>query len=172
MQEIQVQSLCQEDPLEKEWQPIPVLLPGEFHGQRNLAGYSPRVTKESDLVTKTRTAWYYTHSCPSSRPSTDSLLSPRSFPRTAHTTFTPSIESACNVGNGFSSWIGKIPWRRKQLPTSVFYPGEFHGQYSPWGRKGLGATERFSRHFTSSSHSSIKPYLILWSESMGPLLLH
>ena len=25
-----------------EWQPIPILLPGKFHGQRNLVGYSPR----------------------------------------------------------------------------------------------------------------------------------
>ena len=24
-----------------EWQPIPVFLSGEFHGQRNLVGYSP-----------------------------------------------------------------------------------------------------------------------------------
>ena len=23
------------------WQPTPVFFPGEFHGQRNLAGYSP-----------------------------------------------------------------------------------------------------------------------------------
>ena len=29
-----------EDPLEKEIQFTPVFLPGEFHGQRNLAGYS------------------------------------------------------------------------------------------------------------------------------------
>ena len=28
-------------PWRKEWQPTPVLLPGEFHGQRRLAGYSP-----------------------------------------------------------------------------------------------------------------------------------
>ena len=33
VQETQVQSLGQEDPLEKEWQPTPVFLPGEFHGQ-------------------------------------------------------------------------------------------------------------------------------------------
>ena len=26
-----------EDPLEREWPPTPVLLPGEFHGQRSLA---------------------------------------------------------------------------------------------------------------------------------------
>ena len=35
------------------------------------------------------------------------------------------------------TWIqflgGKIPWRRERLPISVFWPGEFHGLYSPWG---------------------------------------
>ena len=31
------------------------------------------------------------------------------------------------------SWVGKIPWRRERLPTSVFWPGEFHGLYSSWG---------------------------------------
>ena len=33
------------------------------------------------------------------------------------------------------SLVGKIPWRRERLPTPVFWPGEFHGLYSPWGRK-------------------------------------
>ena len=28
----------------------------------------------------------------------------------------------------FDPWFGKIPWRRKWLPTPVFLPGEFHGQ--------------------------------------------
>ena len=28
-------------PWRRAWQPIPILLPGEFHGQRSLAGYSP-----------------------------------------------------------------------------------------------------------------------------------
>ena len=37
----------------------------------------------------------------------------------------------------FDLWVGKIPWRREWLPTSVFLPGEFHGHrslvgYSPW----------------------------------------
>ena len=31
------------------------------------------------------------------------------------------------------TWVGKIPWRRKRLPTPVFRPGEFQGLYSPWG---------------------------------------
>jgi len=35
-----VRSLGQGNPLEKEWQPTPLLLLGEFYGQRSLAGYS------------------------------------------------------------------------------------------------------------------------------------
>ena len=31
--------------------------------------------------------------------------------------------------------VGKIPWRRERLPTPVFWPAEFHGFYSLWGRK-------------------------------------
>ena len=44
-----VQSLGLEDPL-KKWLPSPVFLPGEFHGQRSLAGYSPLCRKESDMT--------------------------------------------------------------------------------------------------------------------------
>ena len=36
-----VRSLGWEDPLEKEMQRTPVLLPGKFDGQRSLMGYSP-----------------------------------------------------------------------------------------------------------------------------------
>ena len=34
-----------EDPLGRAWQPTPVFLPGESHGQKSLAGYSPWVAK-------------------------------------------------------------------------------------------------------------------------------
>ena len=39
--------------------------------------------------------------------------------------------------------VQKIPWRREQLPTPVFLPGEFHGQRnlagcSPWGSQRVG----------------------------------
>ena len=50
MQETWVQSLGWEDPLKKEWLPTPVLLPGEFHGQRNLVGYSPWGHKELETT--------------------------------------------------------------------------------------------------------------------------
>ena len=36
---------------------------------------------------------------------------------------------------GFDPWVGKIPWRRERLPTPVFWLGEFHELYSPWGSK-------------------------------------
>ena len=42
---------------------------------------------------------------------------------------------------GLDPWVGKIPWRRGKLPTPVFWPGEFHGLYSPWDRKELDMTE-------------------------------
>ena len=42
-------------PWRRPWQPTPVFLPGEFHGQRNLAGYSPWGHKESDTTDQTHT---------------------------------------------------------------------------------------------------------------------
>ena len=50
MQETWVRSLGWEDPLEKEMATTPVLLPGEFHGQKSLMGYSPWGCKESDTT--------------------------------------------------------------------------------------------------------------------------
>ena len=35
------------------WHPIPVFLPGKYHGQRNLAGYRPWNLKELDTTEKT-----------------------------------------------------------------------------------------------------------------------
>ena len=37
-------------PWRREWLPTPVIMPGEFHGQRNLAGYHPWGLKESDTT--------------------------------------------------------------------------------------------------------------------------
>ena len=56
MQETQVQSLGREDPLKEgtathsSIQYSPVFLPGESHGQRSLAGYSPWAGKETDTT--------------------------------------------------------------------------------------------------------------------------
>ena len=45
---------------------------------------------------------------------------------------------------GFDPWGGKIPWSRKRLPPPVFWPGEFHGLYSPLGQKESDTTQRLS----------------------------
>ena len=50
MQKTHVQTLSQEDPLEKKWQSTPVFLPGEFYGQGSLVDYSPWGYKESDTT--------------------------------------------------------------------------------------------------------------------------
>ena len=41
-------SWARKTPWRRAWQPTPVFLPGESHGQRSLAGYSPWGCKESD----------------------------------------------------------------------------------------------------------------------------
>ena len=55
-----------------------------------------------------------------------------------------------NVGaegdSGFDPWVWKISWRREWQPTTVFLPGESHGQRilegcSPRGRKESDTTE-------------------------------
>ena len=39
----------------------------------------------------------------------------------------------------WQTWVQSLGWedlwRRERLPTPVFWPGEFHGLYSPWGHK-------------------------------------
>ena len=50
VQETLVWSLGQEDPLEERLATTPVFLPGEFHGQRSLVGYSTWGRKESDTT--------------------------------------------------------------------------------------------------------------------------
>ena len=54
-----VRSLGQEDPLEEEMTLTPVFLPGEFCGQRSLAGCSPWDGKESDTTERLSTAYSY-----------------------------------------------------------------------------------------------------------------
>ena len=61
------------------------------------------------------------------------------------TPFTPSYhfpcgsageEFACNAGDVSSvPGLGRSPGEGKEIPTQVFWPGEFHGLYSPWGHK-------------------------------------
>ena len=45
----------------REWLPTPVFLPGEFHGQKSLAGCSPWGHKESDMTEQLTHTHTHTH---------------------------------------------------------------------------------------------------------------
>ena len=113
-------------PCRKKWQPTPVFLPGESHGQRSLEGYSPWCCKELDMTDRLMLSFIlkfigkkgqflhiYLH-----------ILSPTSI----------------------------LPRKRKWQPTPVFLPGESHGRRSLvgcslQGRKESDRTERLHFHF-------------------------
>ena len=41
-----------------------------------------------------------------------------------------------------------VPWRRERLPTPIFWPGEFHELYSPWGCNESDMTERLALYLS------------------------
>ena len=49
------------------------------------------------------------------------------------------------------TWVQSLGWEdpleRERLLTPVFWPGEFHGLYSPWGHKESDMTDMFTFHF-------------------------
>ena len=64
----------------------------------------------------------------------------------------------------------------ERLPTPIFWPGEFHGLYSPWGRKELVSTATFTFHiFEYIGISFLKQsskfwWLWLWQYWLAELL--
>ena len=46
------------------------------------------------------------------------------------------------------TWVESLGWEdpleKGKLPTSVFWPGEFQGLYSPWSHKESDVTEQLS----------------------------
>ena len=61
---------------------------------------------------------------------------------------------------GFHPWIGKIPWRRRWQPPSLFLPGRSHGQrslagYRSWGRKERDLTEYTHTHTHTHTHTPL-----------------
>ena len=45
-------------PWRRKWLPIPIFLPDQSHGQRILAGYSPKCCKELDMTEHMHTSWW------------------------------------------------------------------------------------------------------------------
>ena len=61
-----------------------------------------------------------------------------------------------NIPAMWETWVRSLGWEdlleKGRLPTPVFWPGEFHGLYSPWGHKQSDMTEQLSlqsnKHFS------------------------
>ena len=50
----------------------------------------------------------------------------------------------------WETWVRSLGWEdlleKGTATPPVFWPGEFHRLYSPWGHKELDMTKRFSLH--------------------------
>ena len=88
-------------PWGRAWQPTPVFLPGEPHGQKSLAGYSPWGCKELDMTEETQ---HSIHQC-----STEIILSRPNVKACVLTAF-PLIfkciyTHSCSQGSQFESSV-------------------------------------------------------------------
>ena len=99
MLETLVQSVVKKMRWRKEWLPTPVFLPGEFHGQRRLAGHNSQACKESDTTERL------------------TLLLPATFPGGSN-----SKESACNAGDP-----GSIPGSERSPGEGKGYSLQYSG---------------------------------------------
>ena len=88
----------------------------------------------------------------------------------------PAVQETRVQSMGWEDPLGK-----ERLPTPVFWLGEFHGLYSPWGCKELDTTEGLSLSFHTchvetiiqekamATHSSTLAWKIPWTEEPGRL---
>jgi len=115
----------------RKWQPTPVFLPGESQGWRSLVGCRLWGRTESNTTSMTQ----------------QQQLEKIDYPL-QYSWASLVAQLVKNLfamwETWFNPWVGKILWRRERLPTLVFWPGEFHGLYSPWGHKEFDTTELLS----------------------------
>ena len=64
---------------------------------------------------------------------------------------------------GYDPWVRKIPWRRAWQPTSVFLPGEYHGQRSLVGYKSTGS-QRIRCNWSDLAHTHTRYHLYMESK--------
>ena len=73
------------------------------------------------------------------------------------------------------TWVQSLGWEdpldKGTLPTPVFWPGEFHGLYSPWGCKESDMTEQLSLHFICFKEPNIS-FSTMVSHFYSPVCAH
>ena len=62
-------------------------------------------------------------------------------------------ESACNADLCVNPWVGKIPWRKKCQPNSVFLPAEFHAHRKEPGSLESMGSQTAGRDWVTITHS-------------------
>ena len=72
-------------------------------------------------------------------------------------------ESACNEGTWVQFLCWEDPVEKGKATPPVFWPGEFHGLYRPWGRKESDTTE-----WHLSPH--LYPFICWWTFRFFPYL--
>ena len=108
-------------PWRRAWQPTPVFLPGESHGQRSLAGYSPWCRKELEAAERLTHSWFT--SCVTLR-----CMGPHSR---AHVCRAGTLSASCEalrlaVLRGCEGWDAGFG---TTAPLSCWFR-------RPWGREG------------------------------------
>ena len=73
-------------------------------------------------------------------------LQVESFPSLSYLLVSPTLVAQLvkNPPAIWETWVRSLGWKdplEKGMVTAVFWPGEFHGLYSPWGCKELDTTE-------------------------------
>ena len=70
----------------------------------------------------------------------------------------------------WETWVRSLGWEdplgKERLPTPVFWPGDFHELYSPWGRKESDMTEHVLLHSLSLHGNSVFRFL----KNLSPFL--
>ena len=144
-QEIQVRSLGQEDFWRRVWQLTPAFLPRESHGQRILAGYSPKDCKELDNWAE----WLSMHA--GRRAMKHFLLSESMMPGSNMHYCSPLFQ----VGDGQGGPACCVPWGHKESDMT---------EWLNWTElKLLFLKEEMA------THSSILAWRIQWTEDPSRL---
>ena len=137
MQETWVQSLGWEDPPEEGMTTHSNILPGEFHGQRSLVGYSPWGHKESDTTEATEHARIGRLEVPETPTSLGSIHLLVWFSELRETFHLPAYQFAikgCNSGTADARDAYDVAWGRKQVSTPFLWaaplPTSSHGHHT------------------------------------------
>ena len=64
-----------------------------------------------------------------------------------------------NLPAMWETWVQSLGWEdsleNRKGKTPVFWPGEFHGLYSPWGHEKSDMTEQLSLHLVPLAEGSL-----------------